>query len=532
MHQALYRKWRPSTFDEVYGQGHITSVLKYEVANGKASHAYLFCGSRGTGKTTCAKILAKAVNCLDIQNGNPCGKCEACRAVDAGIATDVVEMDAASNNGVDCIRDIREEVVYSPAMLKNRVYIVDEVHMLSASAFNALLKTLEEPPQNVVFILATTELHKIPATIMSRCQRFDFKRIASDVIADRLRYVADRENIDITDDAAYLIARLSQGGMRDALSLLELCSGFGGKIDEKAVLECSGAGGRETVFNTVKAVINCDFEKIFEILNGLYSSSKDISVFWQELMAYYRDMMVAKSCKNASEYLELTASEAAELAEASGLFSYEVLLSHCKMMDTALSDMHRNSGNARLIAEFALLRMCDYRLDTSPESLLARVKNLESGGATAPAIISSPSEIPSPPKEEPKKKEAVAEKAEEKQMPAQNEEQGAGKTVIRPFAEWIEVISRIAAKDKGLSAIMQGARAFCDTNGRIRIKVADFFSKSMMESEKNRVEIAAAVSGVTGKSYTADNIIFEIEKKANADGYESIDEIIARKEEI
>ena len=223
MHQALYRKWRPDVFDDVYGQEHITSVLKYEVGNGKLSHAYLFCGSRGVGKTTCAKILAKAVNCENPQNGEPCGVCDSCRAIDAGSAPDVLEMDAASNNGVDNIRDIREEVIFAPAMLKYKVYIVDEVHMLSTSAFNALLKTLEEPPSYVIFILATTEQHKLPATIISRCQRFEFRRISTENLSARIELIAKEEGIKLTKDASHLIARLSQGGMRDAISLLELC---------------------------------------------------------------------------------------------------------------------------------------------------------------------------------------------------------------------------------------------------------------------------------------------------------------------
>ena len=225
MHQALYRKWRPPHFDEVYGQDHITSILKYQCATGKFSHAYLFCGSRGTGKTTCAKILAKAVNCLNPTPAGPCGECAACRSIDSGAATDVLEMDAASNNGVDDIRDIRDEVIYTPSELKYRVYIIDEVHMLSASAFNALLKTLEEPPEHVVFILATTELQKLPATIISRCQRFDFRRISTDDLCARLHKIAREEDIDLSEEAARLIARQAQGGMRDAVSLLELCAG-------------------------------------------------------------------------------------------------------------------------------------------------------------------------------------------------------------------------------------------------------------------------------------------------------------------
>ena len=244
MYQALYRKWRPSFFDDVVGQEHITSILKSEVENGKLSHAYLFCGPRGTGKTTCAKIIAKAANCLSPVNGNPCGKCEACLSIDAGTATDVVEMDAASNNGVDNIRELRDGVVYTPAELRFRVYIIDEVHMLSVAAFNALLKTLEEPPAHVIFILATTELHKIPATVLSRCQRFDFHRVSMDSIIDRLKTVCKGENISADLGSLELIARLSQGGMRDSLNMLEYCAGDGETITEEKAERLLGAASR------------------------------------------------------------------------------------------------------------------------------------------------------------------------------------------------------------------------------------------------------------------------------------------------
>ena len=231
-YRALYRKWRPRDFDDVCGQDGITDILKYEVANNRLSHAYLFCGSRGTGKTSCAKILAKAVNCENPRNGNPCNCCESCKSIDSGIATDVIEMDAASNNGINDVRDMQDEIAFTPALLKYRVYIIDEVHMMSGQAFNALLKTLEEPPTYVAFILATTEYHKLPTTIVSRCQRFDFKRISTDVIMSRLLEISKNEGIDITEDAARVIARVSRGGMRDAISLLELCAGANTKIDD------------------------------------------------------------------------------------------------------------------------------------------------------------------------------------------------------------------------------------------------------------------------------------------------------------
>ena len=279
-YKALYRKWRPFDFDDVCGQERITDILKYEVANNRVSHAYLFCGSRGTGKTSCAKILAKAVNCENSHNGNPCNKCDACRSIDAGIATDVIEMDAASNNGVDNVRNLKDEISFTPALLKYRVYIIDEVHMMSGAAFNALLKTLEEPPQYVVFILATTEFHKLPTTIVSRCQRFDFRRISSDTIVSRLFKISEAEGIDLGEDGARLIARASRGGMRDAVSLLELCAGSKLHIDASLVASTLGTGDRESAYRLIAAVGKSDFSTVYEIINDTVMSSGDISVFW------------------------------------------------------------------------------------------------------------------------------------------------------------------------------------------------------------------------------------------------------------
>ena len=312
MHQALYRKWRPKTFDDVYGQEHITSVLRYEVQNNRYSHAYLFCGSRGTGKTTCAKLLAKAVNCLSPINGNPCGVCEACKAIESETTSDVAEMDAASNTGVDYIRDIRDAVMYAPSMLKNRVYIIDEVHMLSQSAFNALLKTLEEPPSEVIFILATTEQQKIPTTILSRCQKFEFRRILSDVIADRLMYISEQENISITREAAKLIAKMAQGGMRDAISLLELSAGEGKEITAASVKALTGSAGREQSMEIADAVLNKDADRLFKVVSEIVSASKELTVFWQELIDFYRDLLVFKTTKSPEKYLDLTPDEEAQ----------------------------------------------------------------------------------------------------------------------------------------------------------------------------------------------------------------------------
>ena len=291
-YKALYRKWRPFDFDDVCGQKAITDILKYEVANNKISHAYLFCGSRGTGKTSCAKILAKAVNCLNPRNGNPCNECEACRSVDLGVSTDVIEMDAASNNGVGDVRTLKDEIAFTPAVLKYRVYIIDEVHMMSGAAFNALLKTLEEPPSYVVFILATTEYHKLPTTIVSRCQRFDFRRMSSDVIMQRLHKIAIAEGIDLGDDGAQLIARAARGGMRDAVSLLELCAGSRAHIDAALVASTIGTGDRGAVYKLIEAVGAADYDTVYTVIRDVVMNSGDISVFWQEIIDTYRDIMV------------------------------------------------------------------------------------------------------------------------------------------------------------------------------------------------------------------------------------------------
>ena len=390
MHQALYRKWRPRTFDEVHGQEHITSILKYEVANNKFSHAYLFCGSRGTGKTSCAKILAKAVNCLDPKDGNPCHCCEACLSIDRGSTTDVLEMDAASNNGVDNIRDIRDEVVYSPSELKYRVYIIDEVHMLSTSAFNALLKTLEEPPAHVVFILATTELHKLPATIISRCQRFDFRRIATEVLKEHLLRVASAEQIELEPSAALLLAKQAQGGMRDAISLLDLCAGSRQRIDDELVNITVGTVGRENMLGVVRAIAQKDYDAIFTAVDEVVRSSRDILVFWQDLISVYRDILIMKSSGSASAYLDLTDSETEVLSSIAAMFTIETLSYHCGMLQEAFLAMNRANAVRRITAELTLVKMCDERLNSSSEAMLSRISAMEASIATGSFAVSAP----------------------------------------------------------------------------------------------------------------------------------------------
>ena len=388
MYRALYRKYRPSTFDDVCGQEHITSILKYQCETGKHSHAYLFCGTRGTGKTSCSKILAKAINCLSPENGNPCGKCANCVSIDSGSCMDVVEMDAASNNGIDDIRDIRDEVVYTPSELKYKVYIIDEVHMLSINAFNGLLKTLEEPPSYVVFILATTEIHKLPTTIVSRCQRYDFRKLSNDTIVQRLEHIAKNENIDITLDAMRIIARLASGGMRDAISLFELCSGSNKKIDENIVCDMLGVSGVESISELVCAIKEKNYERIFGIVSEIENSSKDISVFWQDVIRFFRDMLVYKTLKDPVTYLEMSAPELSSLKNAVIGLSSADIIRLSKILDTALPVMQRAGAYKRNVAEMTLIRMCDASLDNSSDAMIARINDLESKLMRLSAAIS------------------------------------------------------------------------------------------------------------------------------------------------
>lgn len=396
MHQALYRKWRPRTFGDVCGQEHVTSVLRHEVMTKTTSHAYLFCGSRGTGKTTCAKILARAVSCENPRDGDPCGECASCKAAQSQSCIDIVEMDAASNNGVDDIRTIRDEVEYLPAELKYKVYIIDEVHMLTPSAFNALLKTLEEPPPHVIFILATTELNKIPATILSRCQRFDFRRISSDVIASRLETIATAENIQLDHEAAFMIAHLAEGGMRDAISLLELCAGEARPIDEELVEEIAGTGGRDAVIRLCEGVASRDYDAIFAEIDKIYRSSRDLTVFWQDVISFWRDMLVVKTTRGGAEYLDLTERQYNELARVAERFSTETIIYHAKLLDSTLETLRRASSSKRVIAEMTLVRMCDERFSPTNEAVLSRIAALENKIKSG-TLSASPSGSPSAP---------------------------------------------------------------------------------------------------------------------------------------
>lgn len=381
MYQALYRKWRPKTFEDVVGQSHITDTLRRQVAEDRLSHAYLFTGTRGTGKTTCAKILAKAVNCRHPVNGDPCNQCDACLGIDNGSMLDVLELDAASNNGVDHVRALRDEAIYSPANVRYRVYIVDEVHMLSTAAFNALLKILEEPPAHLIFILATTELHKVPATILSRCQRFAFKRIQPRDIADRLLYVASQEGMSLTEDAAELLSRLSDGALRDALSLLDQCSGDG-EINKERVLDVLGLAGNLQTAQMMEYILSRDTRSALLLLDKLYQGGKDVSALLGELSTLSRDLLIRATAPEGGAALLSGGYDTAAMDRLStGVAPTRLIHITSRLQDTLAA--LPLSANRRTDAELCLMRLCDESLCGDLTALAARVARLEEGGLPA-----------------------------------------------------------------------------------------------------------------------------------------------------
>ena len=377
MYQALYRKYRPQTFDDVVGQMAVTQTLKTQLQSGRLSHAYLFTGSRGTGKTSSAKILAKAVNCENPQEGNPCNCCSACRSIDEGSCMDVLEIDAASNNGVDNVRDLRDDAVYTPSQVKMRVYIIDEVHMLSISAFNALLKIIEEPPEHLLFILATTELHKVPATILSRCQRFSFRRISQEDIAARLQYVAYQENIDLDDAAARVLARLADGGMRDGLSLLDQCaSASTGELTADKVYACLGIAGIQDCGKLMAHIADHDSRQALSLVNRFYAEGKDMGALLDEMACLTRDFMVMKTApKEGISMLSGVASDR-QVQELSGRFSLGELVRMLNLIQQTVAGFTR-SASRRMDAELCILNLCQPELVLDGEALNARLTRLE-----------------------------------------------------------------------------------------------------------------------------------------------------------
>ena len=375
---ALYRKFRPGEFEDVKGQDHISKTLQNQIKAGRIGHAYLFCGTRGTGKTSVAKIFAKAVNCQNPVNGSPCGECEMCKAISAGTSMNVIEIDAASNNGVDNIREIREEVAYRPTEGKYKVYIIDEVHMLSIGAFNALLKTLEEPPEYVIFILATTEAHKIPITILSRCQRYDFKRITIDTIAARLTDLMEREGIEVEERAIRYIAKAADGSMRDALSLLDQCIAFylGQKLTYENVLEVLGAVDTEVFSKLLREILQKDVSKVLRSLEELIMQGRELGQLATDFTWYLRNLLLAKSSDNMEDVLDVSSENLAQLKEEAQMIEYDALIRYIRIF-SELSNQLKYATQKRVLLEVALIKLCKPEMEVNEDSMLDRIRAVE-----------------------------------------------------------------------------------------------------------------------------------------------------------
>ena len=552
MYQVLYRKYRPQSFDDVYGQDHVTQTLRNELRSGRIHHAYLFTGSRGTGKTTCAKILSKAVNCLDIRDGDPCGKCANCRGIDSGEILDVVEMDAASNRGIDDIRAIIDEVAFAPARAKYRVYIVDEVHMRSRDAWNALLKTLEEPPAHVVFILATTEVNKIPETILSRCQRFDFHRISPADISARLHEIADKEGVSLSDEAALLIAVIADGAMRDSISLLDRCIGISDTVTAEVVRSAAGLAAQGHLFELVNCTVNKNPRRALEIINSLYQDSKDMASLCEELQNHFRSLMLIKTVSNPRELVimsdrefEAAVAESAYLSLADIIYNMDVL--------TRAGARMRDCISPRTELETAMVKLCAPELDKTNEALFARVtalekavKLLQSGSPTSPpdpspkvqavqaepAPVEEKQEKPAPEKKEPVAEKPVedkpkvektekAEKAEkaEQSKPAEEikkeKEPAAPAPQVQrraqvdmdelynnaePFTMWPDVVSNLRHYSRAISAAFEDTNAYV-SGDYLLIETNHEIAFELLKKSSQREEIRKAVQEVTGRVY-------------------------------
>lgn len=520
MYQVLYRKWRPQVFADVAGQQHVTKTLLHELQAGRLAHAYLFTGSRGTGKTTCAKILAKAVNCLSPVDGDPCNACDNCRGIDSGAILDVIEIDAASNNGVDNVRDLREEANFTPAAAKYRVYIIDEVHMLSMGAFNALLKTLEEPPEHVIFILATTEVHKLPATILSRCQRFDFHRIPPEDIAARLKYVAEQEQLPLDDEAAFLIARLADGALRDALSILDRCAGRGDAVTAQLVSETTGMAGRDYLYALSGAAARQDAGQAVMTLNDLHNSSCDMSTLANELLSHFRNMMIVKTTPNPQPLIVCTADELARAREEAEKFTLEQILFYLDLLQRSLENIRRGADR-RVEIEMALIQMCSPGLSNGVSSLAGRVSELEkklraglsvsptapTPAAQVPAFVpDTPQAVQKPPAMPPVAPQATPPRPPEEKTPppAGQAEQPdtAQQSGDAPFTQWPEVLDELNNLDKPLKSLLMGSSAF--TRGiHVLIRSSNPVLAKLIKQGGHASSLNEAIRRVTGQDYKA-----------------------------
>lgn len=513
MYQVLYRKWRPKTFADVVGQPHVTETLKNEIKTGRIAHAYLFTGSRGTGKTTCAKIFSKAVNCLNPVDGDPCGECEICRGIEDESIMDVVEMDAASNRKIEDIRDLMEEIRYTPAQAKYRVFIVDEVHMLTQEAFNALLKTLEEPPSYVLFILATTEPHKLPATILSRCQRFDFHRVQPHSIADRLKYIATHEDGDIDDEAALMIARLADGGMRDAISILDQSMGRSKQVNALTVCETVGMAGTGYINEIAENIAKKDTAALMRLISELYANSKDMLRLCDELISYFRNIMILCTVKNSDGLIVASEAELSELKQSASHFSAAQSIAVLNLLQSSYEKMSRGA-NKRVEMETVLIRICSLsdnpNADNAEKSsataqiqsqtvdngainaLTSRIEALEkalrsgvmgnniSRSATIP-ILGNTSEPGS-------KKDADQSKVSVSVSELSNS--------AKPFGQWNQALEILETVNKPAYSVLADSRAFI--NGKYLLIETGGFGRDMLRNSQVKESIRGIIKQIAG----------------------------------
>ncbi len=510
-YEALYRKWRPQTFDDIVAQPHITRTLKNQIMHEKTAHAYLFTGSRGTGKTTSARIFAKAVNCLHPKDGNPCLECEICRDAEAGALTDIIEIDGASNNGVEEVRSLRENAVYLPVRCKYKVYVIDEVHMMSPGAFNALLKIIEEPPEYVKFVFATTEIHKVPATILSRCQRFDFRRILPADIAGRIQYIAEHESFTISNAAAHRIAMLSDGGMRDALSLLDQCAGISDTIETETVEEAVGVASTESVFVVLRAIAAKNAADALERIDQLYQQSKDMTRFADEISQQLRSIMLLKTAPNDPSLVDVMPDELAQLQEISAMFTLPGVLESLSAVRQCCDRMTR-AGNRRMELEMTLIRLCtDYQQQNSEiKALTNRIAVLEQQlQALRQNGIPAAAPLPQPTRQKP---------AAGQNIPAQNL-QMEGKPDAKqflPLKNWAAVLERFYDLAPTIAGLLENSNAYTfEEKGMLLIMVRNSLFKRLFRQQDSEMLLDAAEQ-VLGKRYQLRYKVIEAESEQAA----------------
>lgn len=493
VYEALYRKWRPRTFDDIVAQPHITTTLRNQILRDKTAHAYLFTGSRGTGKTTSARIFAKAVNCLHPQNGNPCLECELCKEAENGTLTDIIEIDGASNNGVDEVRNLRDSAAFMPVRCKYKIYIIDEVHMMTPAAFNALLKIIEEPPAYVKFLFATTEIHKIPSTILSRCQRFDFRRILPADIAARLQYVASHEDFTITDAAAARIAQLSDGGMRDALSLLDQCAAVSNTVDTDTVELAVGIAGTESVFAVMRHIAAHDTAAALQIIDGLYRQSKDMTRFADELSQQLRGVMLLKSAPDAKALVQCMPDDLVQLQEIAQLYTMQDVLNALDAVRQCCDRMAR-SANRRMELEMTLIRLCGdmRRSQGDVQALTERVAALET--QLAEMMRNGVRQTP------PRQTQTGSSRNDAPAQHLQVESVPSGDTFVL-LKSWPSVLERFDQVNPSVSGLLQGSYAYVsDEKGVLVMYVFNRLFRRLFTNDDAKA-LGKAAAEITGKTY-------------------------------